>query len=84
MRKYLAQFETEVAAQEALWGPALGEAAIVATSPHQHIYGLLFRLFWPLAAGRPFDAVTCAQPEELRQRLALLGAVRRCALVRSA
>jgi acyl-coenzyme A synthetase/AMP-(fatty) acid ligase len=83
VRKTLAQFETEVAAQEALWGALLGDAAIVATSPHQHIYGLLFRLFWPLSAGRPFDAVTCAQPEELRQRLAQLGATRPCALVSS-
>src|SRR5262245_49416963 len=45
VRKTLAQFETEVAAQEALWGATLGDAAIVATSPHQHIYGMLFRLF---------------------------------------
>jgi acyl-coenzyme A synthetase/AMP-(fatty) acid ligase len=83
VRKTLAQFEIEVAAQEALWGGALGDAAIVATSPHQHIYGLLFRLFWPLSAGRPFDSVTCAQPDLLAQRLALLGAARDCALVSS-
>jgi acyl-coenzyme A synthetase/AMP-(fatty) acid ligase len=83
VRKTLAQFETEVSAQESLWGAALGDAAIVATSPHQHIYGLLFRLFWPLSAGRPFDSVTCDQPDMLAQRLARLGAARACALVSS-
>lgn len=83
VHKSLAQFETEVSAQESLWGAALGDAAIVATSPHQHIYGLLFRLFWPLSAGRPFDSVTCDQPAMLAQRLARLGAARACALVSS-
>ena len=81
--KTLAQFEAEVAAQEARWGAQLGDAAIVSTSPHQHIYGLLFRLFWPLSAGRPFDAMTCAQPDALADRLARLGAARGCALVSS-
>ena len=83
VRKTLAQFETEVAAQEALWGATIGEAAVVATSPHQHIYGLLFRLFWPLSAGRLFDSVTCAQPDTLVERLALLGKSRACVLVSS-
>jgi acyl-coenzyme A synthetase/AMP-(fatty) acid ligase len=83
VHKTLAQFETEVSAQESLWGAALGDAAIVATSPHQHIYGLLFRLLWPLSAGRPFDSVTCDQPDTLAQRLARLGAARACALVSS-
>jgi len=86
LRKTLAQFEAEIAALEALWGAALGNAAIVATAPHQHIYGLLFRLLWPLSAGRIFDTVTCAHPDTLSERLALLGELRDfgdCALVAS-
>lgn len=69
VRKTLAQFQTEVDTLEALWGAELGESAVIATSPHQHIYGLLFRLFWPIAAGRVFDAVTCANPAQLGDRL---------------
>lgn len=80
IRKTLAQFDAEVAILEQLWGAALGRASVVATAPHQHIYGLLFRLLWPLSAGRPFDNVTCAHPDTLGERLALL---RDCALVSS-
>lgn len=80
VRKTLAQFEAEVAVLEALWGERLGASAVVATAPHQHIYGLLFRLFWPLASGRVFDAVTCAHPDALEERLAFFG---RAALITS-
>jgi 3-hydroxymyristoyl/3-hydroxydecanoyl-(acyl carrier protein) dehydratase len=73
VRKTLAQFEAEVRVLEALWGNAIGSAAIVATAPHAHIYGLLFRLLWPLSAGRVFDTVTCAHPDTLIERLAVLG-----------
>ncbi|MEI7614129.1 MAG: AMP-binding protein [Betaproteobacteria bacterium] len=73
VRKTLAQFEAEIEVLESLWGPAVGNASIVATVPHQHIYGLLFRLLWPLSAGRPFDAVTCAHPDTLEERLLVLG-----------
>lgn len=73
VRKTLAQFEAEVAVLESLWGARLGASAIVATAPHQHIYGLLFRLLWPLSSGRVFDAVTCAHPDALEERLAFFG-----------
>ncbi len=73
VRRTLAQFETEVAVLESLWGDAIGPSAILATVPHHHIYGLLFRLFWPLSSGRVFDDVTCSHPGTLAARLALLG-----------
>ena len=73
VRKTLAQFEAEVGVLESLWGQSIGSAAMLATVPHQHIYGLLFRLFWPLASGRVFDAVTCAHPDALEERLAFFG-----------
>lgn len=71
--KRLAQFETECCAQETLWGETIPNAAIIATVPHNHIYGLLFRLLWPLLAGRPFDNITCANPAMLLERLQALG-----------
>lgn len=80
VRKTLAQFEAEVAILESLWGGLLGSSPIVATAPHQHIYGLLFRVLWSLSAGRVFDNVTCAHPDMLQERLATLG---RAALVSS-
>lgn len=61
------QLEIETAVLETCWGgPA---EPVYATVPHHHIYGLLFRLLWPLAAGRPFDAATCAAPEILLARI---------------
>jgi acyl-coenzyme A synthetase/AMP-(fatty) acid ligase len=54
IRKTLRQLDNEVAALEAQFGAALGEAVVQGTVSHQHIYGLLFRLLWPLSARRPF------------------------------
>ena len=73
IRKTLAQFEAEVVVLESMWGDSVGSAAMLATVPHQHIYGLLFRLFWPIASGRVFDGVTCAHPDALEERLAFFG-----------
>lgn len=74
VEKSLHQLETEAAVLEASWGAALGGATVVATVPHHHIYGLLFRLIWPLAAGRRFDAALCAEPDLLMQTLRRHGA----------
>lgn len=68
--KTLAHLDAEIARLEQLFGAQLGDASILATVPHHHIYGLLFRLLWPLAAGRAFDCATIANPEELREQLA--------------
>ena len=43
---------------------------IWATVTHQHIYGLLFRVLWPLAAGRPFAAQRLVFNEEIAQHVA--------------
>lgn len=77
--KKLAQLTSEVATLEALFGPAMGDADIVATVSHQHIYGLLFKVLWPLAAGRAIHASSVAYPEQLAQMLGQ----RPCVLVAS-
>ena len=41
-----------------------------ATVSHQHIYGLLFRVLWPLAAGRALVAERLAWPEQIADSLA--------------
>ncbi len=56
--KTLANLEEELAVQEMTFGAGLGDCAVLATVSHQHIYGLLFRLLWPLCAGRPFVSET--------------------------
>jgi acyl-CoA synthetase (AMP-forming)/AMP-acid ligase II len=63
--KPLRCFAEELRVLEQQWGAQLGKAAVLATVSHQHIYGLLFRLLWPLCAGRPFAAETALYPETL-------------------
>lgn len=64
--KTLAQLDRELENLQALWGNVLADCAVLATVPHHHIYGLLFRLLWPLAAGRPADETTSGDAVELR------------------
>lgn len=66
--KKLSQLSTEVATLENLFGEMLGDADIVATVSHQHIYGLLFKVLWPLTAGRAIHA----RPIEFLEQLSPL------------
>ena len=52
--KRLGQVDAELLALESLWGERLGGASILQTTSHQHFYGLLFTVLWPLCAGRCF------------------------------
>ena len=54
--KSLRQLDAEINALEQVFGTRFGDAAVQGTVSHQHIYGLLFRVLWPLAAGRAFTA----------------------------
>jgi acyl-coenzyme A synthetase/AMP-(fatty) acid ligase/3-hydroxymyristoyl/3-hydroxydecanoyl-(acyl carrier protein) dehydratase len=68
--KALRHLEAEVAVLEASFGGGLGGATqVFATASPQHLYGLLFRVLWPLAAGRPFHAQTWLHAEELLPRI---------------
>ncbi|GAB2655619.1 AMP-binding protein [Arenimonas aestuarii] len=63
--KSLAQLDSEVAALESAFGDRLGGAQVQGTVSHQHIYGLLFRVLWPLSAGRTFARRRLAFNEQL-------------------
>jgi acyl-coenzyme A synthetase/AMP-(fatty) acid ligase/3-hydroxymyristoyl/3-hydroxydecanoyl-(acyl carrier protein) dehydratase len=65
--KTLRQLVNEVEALEQLWGAELGPACIIGSVATQHIYGLLFRVLWPLCAGRPFVRKQLAFPEDLQR-----------------
>lgn len=68
--KALRHLDREVAALETLFGARLGpDARVFATVSQQHLYGLLIRVLWPLAAGRAFCADTYLHTEELFPRL---------------
>jgi 3-hydroxymyristoyl/3-hydroxydecanoyl-(acyl carrier protein) dehydratase len=50
VRKKIGLLDAEARTLEGLWGAAAG--TVHATVSHQHIYGMLFRLFWPVVSGR--------------------------------
>ncbi len=63
--KKLFQMSREVATLETQFGKLLGAVDVMTTVSHQHIYGLLFNILWPLTAGRAIDTRTYYFPQEL-------------------
>jgi acyl-coenzyme A synthetase/AMP-(fatty) acid ligase len=51
-RRSIAQLTAEVRMLEAMFGHEMGDSAIYSSVSHQHIYGLLFYLLWPLCCSR--------------------------------
>jgi acyl-coenzyme A synthetase/AMP-(fatty) acid ligase len=54
--KRICHLEDEVRQLGATWDAAVDGATVFATASHQHLYGLLFGVLWPLCAGRAFQA----------------------------
>ncbi|QIL69324.1 AMP-binding protein [Diaphorobacter sp. HDW4B] len=73
--KKVRQLDAEVHALQAAFGSAFGGVVaadslqVLATVSHQHIYGLLFRVLWPLSAGREIGTRFARYPEEVLQQL---------------
>lgn len=68
VEKNLSRLEIEARGLDRVWG---SEAAhVVATVSHQHIYGLLFRIVWPLLSRRTADDTAATYWEDLDGKLA--------------
>lgn len=63
--KTVGHLVSEVAELELCFGAKLASSLIYSTVSHQHIYGLLFKILWPLSAGRSVFCNNIAYPEEL-------------------
>ncbi|HAY92781.1 AMP-binding protein, partial [Shewanella sp.] len=72
IRKTLQQLDVEVSVLEHTFAEHLPHCSVVSTVSHQHIYGLLFKILWPLAASRPFLSEQIEYPETLSYYTALL------------
>lgn len=71
IRKTLRQLFDEVATLEATFGAQLpADATFISTVSHQHIYGLLFTVLWPVLTGRTLAPRRLEYPEELERDLA--------------
>lgn len=71
IEKHLAQLDAEVHALQSVFGADFAPPGVqvLATVSHHHIYGLLFRLLWPLSSGRLLGTHFARYPEELVQQL---------------
>lgn len=68
--KALRHLEDEVVELERAFGPAVPRGAVVlATVPAHHLYGLLFRVLWPLSAARAACRANFLLPDELLARV---------------
>lgn len=66
IRKSIALLEKESELLVRRWGSLLSGTRIAATVTHQHLYGLTFRIFLPLAMGLPFNARLTEYHEQLQ------------------
>jgi len=65
IRKSLATLEKELQSLESLWGDSVNDKIFISTVSHQHIYGLLFRVLWPLLSARVFIDENVEYPEQI-------------------
>lgn len=75
IRKNPKQLITEIGTLQSTWGEVVKATTFLSTVSHQHIYGLLFRLLWPLSAQMPFVSSNYHYPEELAASIALYQSV---------
>ncbi|MDH3428624.1 MAG: AMP-binding protein [Gammaproteobacteria bacterium] len=68
-------FESELEVLESLFGASIGDARVYSTVSHQHVYGLLFRLLWPLVTKRAFATYNFEYPENLFGEASATGAL---------
>ena len=67
--KTIGQLEREINVLESLW-PSQQDCVVLGTVSHQHLYGMTFRLFWPLSSGRAFETTLCEYNEDILQQAA--------------
>ncbi|PSW06961.1 AMP-fatty acid ligase [Photobacterium lipolyticum] len=65
IEKTLDLLDAEITQLDATWGELLSNSTIASTVSHQHIYGLLFRVLWPLCAGLLFERFDLIYPEQV-------------------
>ena len=65
VRRTIHHFEAELVVLESEFGQRFGECPVYSTVSHRHVYGMLFRLLWPLVTQRAFATYDFEYPENL-------------------
>lgn len=68
INKIFRQLDNEIQTLEQQWRKHLKNSVIVSTVSLQHIYGMLFRLLWPICCGHRFEAYEHQYWENLLRR----------------
>jgi len=68
--KTIAQLEREIETLESLW-PSEAGSVVLTTVSHQHLFGMIFALFWPFSSNRAFESKLCEFPEDIIHRAKL-------------
>jgi len=75
VQRSILNIEAELDVLESLWGDTIGDARIYSTVSHRHVYGMLFRLLWPLVTQRAFAVFNFEYPENLLGEVSAGGAL---------
>ncbi|MDH5925174.1 AMP-binding protein [Vibrio lentus] len=78
INKTLEHLDIETAQLDKNWGELIKGNRVHSTVSHQHIYGLLFRILWPLCSGVSFARSNLEYPEQI-----LSHANKNCVLISS-
>ena len=65
VQRTIRHFESEIDVLESQWGETMGDRPVYSTVSHRHVYGMLFRLLWPLVTQRAFARYDLEFPENL-------------------
>lgn len=67
--KTLRNFWADVGCYDDLWGNEVGDSIAFSHVSHQHIFGLIFKVLWPIVEGRAFYPETPVYPGDLSNLL---------------
>lgn len=69
IEKKFSQLQTEISCLESNFGAKVKDSVLLSTVSHQHIYGLLFKVLWPLTKGHAFVCQAFEYPEHIVNKI---------------
>ena len=69
IEKKFSQLQTEISCLETNFGATVKDSVFLSTVSHQHIYGLLFKVLWPISMGHAFVCQAFEYPEHIVNKI---------------
>lgn len=67
--KQFSHLQTEISCLETNFGTAVNGSVFLSTVSHQHIYGLLFKILWPMTMGHALVCQAFEYPESMASKI---------------